>query len=251
MSTDFAFIDRSDPRDLIAIERLGPIVVACRGRSPFQTSEPIDLNPQSILYKLNMALRSPLYVFISFIGAIALSSPIMMIGIILSNHGFNELYTIIAWGAAAALGFVCLLIAFFRKPTRSPLVLHEHGFRYRKRLVPLDEAKAIVYGFIPSRYKRLFYSYHRFASRFLPDSSQIIENLERTQAYSLTFYLKNGDFFSAPAIANRVEREVFKAFIEGLNARRSELFDWMRADVSAFDPRIEKRTSESDHDEID
>lgn len=93
--------------------------------------------------------------------------------------------------------------------------------------------------------------HHRFASRFLPDSSQIIENLERTQAYSLTFYLKNGDFFSAPAIANRVEREVFKAFIEGLNARRSELFDWMRADVSAFDPRIEKRTSESDHDEID
>ncbi len=240
MATDFAFIDRLDPRDLDAIERLGPIVVACRGRSPFQASEPIDLNPQSRLYKLTRILRYPLFVFAAFIAAFALSGPIMLVGIILADHGFNEVYTIIAWAAAAAFGFVWLLIVFFKKPTRSPLVLHENGFRYRKRLVKFNESKAIVYGFIPSRFMRLFYSYHRFASRFLAESRQFMENMERAQASSLTFYLDDGDFFSAPAIAIRVETEDFEAFLEGANARRPELFDWMRVDVTAFDPRVEQ-----------
>lgn len=239
MSTDFAFVDRSDPRDLDAIELLGPIVVACRGRSIFQSGRLFESNKHSLIYIIETCFRLILVLTLALVSSVGVASIVFLPIFLLYGHTINTQLLTNIFGLSIIIFSSIFLYLIFRKPRRSRLVLHERGVRYREMTVPLDTIYAIIFGLLHTDASVNLREFSAGPSGLTARSALQYQAISHADGCSWTLILTDGNAIPLKRIEFHVEPEDFSEFLDGLKNRRPELFDWMNEDVSAFDPRVE------------
>jgi hypothetical protein len=199
--------------DLEAEIQLGPVVLRCRNRRRKDAWLALGGSPVSIYLT-----PLPAAFFLTF----------PLVGLAMYQKVPPPLLTHPVWGPVLGIWFVACSASiywyYFTAPRADWLVLHQNGFRYRRRLVRFADLSSIRMGRINPRIVELCISFNRLVGRINPESRASAQLADASREASVTLQFQDGSSWSLPNVLVNHEASDLERFFEAIATRHPELF---------------------------